>query len=304
MAPNYRRLALALLLLLSAPVLVAHAAQYDTPGVGSVTQGQAKVVAVVGAGASGAPAGFTVQWMSYTDWAANGAQWPDDTDPRLADADFNGVPTLNTWDGTLETFSLNPWEFAAVEIGDLFDETGVDTETPTELYMDTIYIFRVRANGDETNGPSPFSPNMIVSTGVNTNCTLTQGFWKNHEGVWPTSTVTLGSTTYSKADLLTILNEPARGNGLVILAHQLIAAELNIAQGADLSDIEDALADAHALIGSLVVPPLGAGNIPPRDASGIAQILDDYNNGVTGPGHCDTVSIEDVSWGDIKAGYR
>ena len=50
----------------------------------------------------------------------------------------------------------------------------------------------------------------------------------------------------NQSQLLAILNEPARGNGLVILAHQLIAAELNIAQGADLSDVSGDLVNAHA----------------------------------------------------------
>ena len=90
---------------------------------------------------------------------------------------------------------------------------------------------------------------------------------------------------------------------MIILAHQLIAVELNIAQGAIYYDVEDALNEAHALIGSLIVPPVGAGSLHPRDASTLAQILDDFNNGVTGPGHC-TVSVEGSSWGKIKAGYR
>jgi hypothetical protein len=134
------------------------------------------------------------------------------------------------------------------------------------------------------------------------NCTYTQGYWKNHLG-WPTTSITLGTHTYDQAELLSILNEPAKGNGLIILAHQLIAVELNIAQGAIYYGVETARDDGHALIGSLVIPPLGGDGIPPREASPIAQTLDDFNNGVTGPGHC-TVSTEERSWGQIKATYR
>jgi hypothetical protein len=36
---------------------------------------------------------------------------------------------------------------------------------------------------------------------------------------------------------MAILDNPARGNGLMILAHQLIAAKLNIANGADASEV-------------------------------------------------------------------
>jgi len=46
----------------------------------------------------------------------------------------------------------------------------------------------------------------------------------------------LGAVSCSDQQLLQILNDPAQGNGLIILAHQLIAAKLNIAHGADPAD--------------------------------------------------------------------
>jgi hypothetical protein len=58
---------------------------------------------------------------------------------------------------------------------------------------------------------------------------FTQGYWKNHPDAWPLDTLTLGTVTYSKDQLLLILRRPVRGNGLVALAHQLIAAKLNVA---------------------------------------------------------------------------
>jgi hypothetical protein len=36
-----------------------------------------------------------------------------------------------------------------------------------------------------------------------------------------------------------------------------------------------------------VVPPIGAGDREPSDTSALVDALDDYNNGVTGPGHCE-----------------
>src|SRR5687767_5945628 len=55
-------------------------------------------------------------------------------------------------------------------------------------------------------------------------CTFTQGFWKNHPEDWPVDELTLGNVTYSKDELLAIFGEPVSGNGLISLAHQLIAA--------------------------------------------------------------------------------
>src|SRR5688572_26907655 len=62
-------------------------------------------------------------------------------------------------------------------------------------------------------------------------CVFTQGYWKNHAEAWPVSTLVLGTVSYSQAQLLEILRTPVRGNGLISLAHQLIAAKLNVANG-------------------------------------------------------------------------
>ncbi len=280
------------------------AAQYDTPSIATAFQGEQKIAITVIAGASGAPNGFRVQWLRLTDFQANGNQWYITPDPSMGEADFVGIPTVNTWGGSLSSFSLPPSTVAIVEIGDLFDETGVITWDTRELDVDTDYVFRARAIGDGTLSPSDFSGNHIVSTKRPGGCTYTQGYWKNHEQYWPTGSLTLGMNTYSQADLLEILHQPAQGNGLVILAHQLIALELNIENGADAYDVAIARSQAHTLIGPQVIAPIGGGYLPPHTVSSIAQNLDDYNNGVIGPGHCDAVSVEPMSWSRVKATYR
>ncbi len=109
-------------------------------------------------------------------------------------------------------------------------------------------------------------------------CAFTQGYWKNHPEAWPVSSLKLGSVTYTKAQLLAILHEPVKGNGLVSLAHQLIAAKLNVANGADDSDIDDEIDAADALIDGLVVPPVGSGYLHPSQTSSLVDKLDDFNN--------------------------
>jgi hypothetical protein len=111
-------------------------------------------------------------------------------------------------------------------------------------------------------------------------CVQGQGYWKNHPDQWPVPTLQLGNVTYTQEQLLLILHQPVRGNGLLILAHQEIAAELNIANGADGSCIQQTLADADALIGDLVVPPVGTGYLRPGDVSALADTLDQYNEGM------------------------
>jgi hypothetical protein len=81
--------------------------------------------------------------------------------------------------------------------------------------------------------------------------TRTQGYWKTHPDAWPLDTLTLGSVTYTKAQLLRIFNTPVRGNGAIALAHQLIAAKLNLAAGAHPTQSTiDAMNAADVLLGS------------------------------------------------------
>jgi hypothetical protein len=102
------------------------------------------------------------------------------------------------------------------------------------------------------------------------------------------TSLTLGTVTYSQTDLLKILNQPVKGNGLVSLAHQLIAAKLNIANGASGSAIATTIATADSTIGALVVPPVGSGSLSTSSVGTLVNALDSYNNGLLsgGPGHC------------------
>ncbi|HEY5948009.1 MAG TPA: DUF4215 domain-containing protein [Kofleriaceae bacterium] len=122
--------------------------------------------------------------------------------------------------------------------------------------------------------------------GGSDDCTLTQGYWKNHADAWPVSSLTLGTVTYTKVELIAILKTPVKGNGLIQLAHQLIAAKLNVAAGASDADVKVAIQQADALIGSLVSPPKGDGVLATSATSALTGKLDAYNSGDVGPGHC------------------
>src|SRR5436309_7927047 len=177
----------------------AHAAavQLDPPDLAPAVSATSLLQIDVTAGISGAPNGFTVQWMNKVQFDALGG-WPaDDTNPAIQSAIYLGRPTLNTVEGTT-TFLLGPGQIASVEIGDIFDETGVQSATPGELASGTVYVFRVTANGDpgaSTGGNgllpgSPYSPTLTYQTKTHDDaqdCVHTQGYWKNHPSAWPVS---------------------------------------------------------------------------------------------------------------------
>lgn len=123
-------------------------------------------------------------------------------------------------------------------------------------------------------------------------CTHTIGFWKTpqHLGNWPVTSLKLGDRDYSQNQLVSILNQPVQGNGLISLAHQLIAAKLNVATGATVpTSVANAITAADTLIDGLIVPPVGTGILAPRTTSGLTSTLDTYNNGLAegGPPHCE-----------------
>ena len=73
---------------------------------------------------------------------------------------------------------------------------------------------------------------------------------------------------------------------MISLAHQLIAAKLNIANGADATAIQSSINAADALIGNLVIPPVGSGFLAQSATSTLVTALTNYNEGATDPGHC------------------
>jgi hypothetical protein len=177
----------------------------------------------------------------------------------------------------------------------------------------TLGTITVESNVSNTNAYMPVinSPTAsgriandfgIVITFTNTftppppreNCTLTQGYWKNHGEDWDQVSdgkpfLTTSTFYNSGVSYLTILNTPPKGgNAYLQLAHQFIAASLNLNGGTS------ANASVNAAISGAATYFAGApAGIPnPVDPTrsqlqGWATTLDNYNNGLIGPGHCE-----------------
>lgn len=111
-------------------------------------------------------------------------------------------------------------------------------------------------------------------------CPRTVGFWRNHPRDWPLEQLTLGGERYSKQEAAVLLDVPTEGDASVILAHQLIAAKLNVAAG-ELPAPLDVIALGDALLGGF------SGKLPyhvsPSTYHGQGMVwtaakLDSYNN--------------------------
>jgi hypothetical protein len=255
------------------------------------TSAASNIAIDVTAGPTGAPAGFTIQWMTLADYLALGNQWPLTSEvPNGAAPSFCKAHFVPSALSGCTSYGLRHGQRVTVTIGDdnLYDSCAVSSPcSGTPLLCNTAYVFR--ASVLDATGHLRISDTLTCATlpcvGGNS-CTYSQGYWRNHPNAWPVTSLTLGTVTYQAAELLAILDNPARGNGLVILTHQLIAAKLNIANGADPSAVQQAITNADNMIGALVVPPVGEGYLAPAQTSDLTETLTEYNEGTIGPGHC------------------
>jgi len=273
---------------------------------------QASLNLMVCAGATGLPAGFSIQWMTC-DAFNNGTsvtdpdtgvttvinlpgQWPASDSPALCKASFSG-------NANLSRYNLTAGQCVSVNVGEFLFDNGASTNCLNALDCGTCYVFRSFGHATNALSRSDFTANLECSTldclnllcgDDPTCCTYTQGYWKTHGPIptgnnvneWAVTSLTLGNVSYTDLELQSIFDTPAGGNGLIALAHQLIAAKLNGAKGADTSAIDGCIASADALIGNLIVPPVGSGSLAPSATSALTACLTAYNEGATGPGHC------------------
>jgi hypothetical protein len=127
-------------------------------------------------------------------------------------------------------------------------------------------------------------------------CTLTPGYWKTHSAYGPAPAddtwleLSDGPDTaffLSGASYYQVLWTAPRGNAYYILAHAYIAAELNGLNGASLGAVAETMDDARDLFETWTPGQVDRNRERKRTFVALAATLDDYNNGLIGPGHCD-----------------
>jgi hypothetical protein len=184
------------------------------------------------------------------------------TDPMLGPLQNNGGLTF--------THALSP-DSPAINIGD-------PNFTPPPNYDQRGPGFDRVVNGRIDKGS--FEVQTVI-------CPQAQGYWKNNPDAWPVTSLELGGQTYSQAELLTILRTPigtgGKADASLILADQLIAAKLNIANGADGTPGSSTIADADSVLS------LQPGRLPyrvrPNTTNGQQMVndaatLSNYNSGL------------------------
>jgi hypothetical protein len=168
---------------------------------------------------------------------------------------------------------------------------------PVDTIVNTASFVAVDTGTTGTDTATVF---VTVSCG---GCTHTIGFWKTHAGftgnnpdlVTPLLPIWLGTpgglksievTTAAQAVALLNLSSDA-SNGINRLYAQLLAAKLNIKSGADPSAVASIISLADAVLAQYNAADWNS--LPAQlknDIISWATTLDNYNNGIIGPGHC------------------
>jgi hypothetical protein len=246
---------------------------------------------------------FVVQDVAeWSVWGSNdGDAWTLLSDPLAAVGTFPNQtytyfglePTTVYRSGTTEFGDINSYT-RDYDLPTPYKWIGLRTSTISQDFRSALYPF-----GDADPEIDAVAGRPAQEEPPGPGCTYTQGYWKNHvvnkkgQNLWPVTSLSLGNpgTAYSQAQLVKIFKKSPSGNGLIQLAHQLIAAKLNVAEngGAPASVLAD-ISAADNLIGALVVPPIGANPpnyLAPSKTSALTHALDLYNMGERGVPHCD-----------------
>jgi len=149
-------------------------------------------------------------------------------------------------------------------------------------------------NDTGASGNSSWTVNVNVP--CSGGCSLTPGYWKTHSILGPApyddTWAQIGENTtffFSGKSYYQALWTSPQGNAYWILAHAYIAAQFNQLNGADFTVAQAAFDQATALFGNPTNTPADVGGLKGAARNtwiNLATILDNYNNGLIGPGHC------------------
>lgn len=330
------------LALASVPAIGGPAPKPDltTPGITCVSSTPSSItVQVCGTGAAGAPAGFSIHMKTKADWLIDG--WDATGSYTCLSLGGNCGGGNNPW--SLSAGECVPVVISATTVADYAGQNicGVSSDCGIDpLTCGTEYVFRVFAHGNSDNGASPKGPEPPLSCFTaacpgGDNCTFTWGYWKTHgpegcspgnqENDWDVASLEIGNLSLDQAALCAIFQENpkacAKGGGdnggantVIILEHQLIAAMLNVANGAIVCGAANqAILDANALLAGREYDCVGASTTLGQQMIAVKDVLAAYNDDIcacpvevngaqVAPGSA--TPTKSSTWGKVKTIYR
>jgi hypothetical protein len=310
----------------------------DVPTITCVSSTPSSITIRVCAGASGAPAGISIQWETCADFNANGGNFNSGDGSYAAISLSGNCPTSN-WDlgpNLCRDITIN----ANTVINENAGACGA-SGNPYDLACNTCYVFRAFAHNDP--GPSGCNQSGFSATTQCTTapcptsgeCTLTWGYWKTHgpagcnpphkDDLWPTHSLACGGLTLSGDEICAIFQtnpgacskggtSNSGSNAVIILEHQLLAAEFNVANNAiNCAFATQAIANANAILDGYENACVGTSTPLGQQMVAVASVLESYNSdhcacptSIVAPDASSTAptEVKHSSWGQLKSIYR
>jgi hypothetical protein len=209
----------------------------------------------------------------------------------INDTNPNGPNGWTVCSGDVPTTTTYTVNFGKNDLADVKLECGLNTHTNTST---------LTTNDTDTSTTSSWTINATVE--CTNGCTLTQGYWKTHnESFWGGASKFADPTWNSVTSLAEqspffssgytwfqiFWMPPSGGNAYLQLAHQYMAAKLNILKGASAPPIViSAISWAENIFFPGKTPSPSLSSADKNQARYYASILASYNEGLIGPGHC------------------
>lgn len=239
---------------------------------------------------------------------------PDDGDVRGSyfDFDFSALGTVSVYsmhimdvEVTENTATVTFYDSDGAVIGNTFGLPKVgDNGVYNYLFgegVSGVAKMHVSLNGSGAIDNIVFlSEKIVTPPPAEVGCTNTPGYWKNHtkysaarrDATWDKIGAQAEDTQFFLSDksYLEVMQTPVNGNAYYNLSFHYIAAKLNTLRGASAPEnVMNAIAEAEKLFQQYT--PLQIGSLKSSDALRqkfiqYAALLDQYNNGEIGPGHC------------------
>lgn len=179
-------------------------------------------------------------------------------------ADFGGPAVQADWTGkaTLEPEASGAGVGVALDprvVAAPWRSRGLHAGPGARVYADG----KVHLGGSGTRGHTPASKDDTAAA-----CAAGPDDWMDAPQRWAGKELRLGGHRFAQVEALDLLEAPVEDEGMVELAAQLIAFELNRGSGLDASAVAQVAREAHAIIGEAVDAGVDLSAVEPcRDAA-------------------------------------
>jgi hypothetical protein len=195
----------------------------------------------------------------------------------------DGTDTIQTETGPTGSYTvLVPLTTTTVSV---LIPTGTTASPPNVGSDDTIDSDGIPNGGGFSVATLPAADGSATDFGFHTSAvqgpgTGTPGYWKNHADAWPVSSITVGGTSYTKAQAIAWLGKVGKDKSTTMFS-SLVPAMLNILVGNDGSCVSGTIASANDW---MALHPVGS-NVAGSSAAWavgepLHQTMDAYNNGL------------------------